>query len=342
MIPNISDIYKEYFSIGSAVGLGETGIGVTDPIDSLSVYPEEILSVFNSFTPENALKAGIIHPEKEIFNFAPVDKLVKYAITHNKELRGHPLIWASQLGEWMKKGSKKEIKQLMEDHIYSVMTRYPEIKVWDVVNEAITDEGKLRGDSLWYRAFGGFTYISMAFEIAHRANPNAKLLYNDYNFVKPQKLDAILRIIDYLKLIEGYHLYGIGIQGHWHVDWPKVEDIQVVFDKLRTLGLKIHITELDICLYKGQGNVATLEYNSFLDTVLAARYVELFTLFKKNADIIENVTFWGIADNHTWLNRFWDYFNHSKEFRQNYPLLFDKNLKPKKAYYALCSIGEYL
>jgi len=221
----------------------------------------------------------------------------------------------------------------MRTHIATVVGRYKgKIRGWDVVNEALNDDGPLR-DSPWRRGIGD-DYIAKAFEFAREADPGAELYYNDYNLAtRPAKRAGAIRIIKELQQ-RGLRIDAVGEQGHWRLESPTTTEIDQTITELRATGVKVMITELDVNLLPpvappvpGQPREpgANPYANGLPDDVqqaLARCYVNAFRVFLKHRDDITRVTFWGVSDGDSWLNR----------GRMNYPLLWDRQRQPKPAF----------
>ena len=215
----------------------------------------------------------------------------------------------------------------MEDHINTVVSRYRgSIYCWDVVNEAVADSGPeiLRQKSPWLEIIGP-EFIARAFEFAHAADPEALLFYNDYNAVQAVKRDKIYQLVKGLQE-KGIPVHGVGIQAHWNIYWPTTAEIREAIEKYASLGLQVHITELDMSVFAFDDRRSDLtEPTPEMITKQAERYEQIFGLFREYADVITNVTLWGAADDVTWLHNF------PVRGRRNWPLLFDMNHKPKPA-----------
>ncbi len=259
-------------------------------------------------------------------------------------ITGHCLIWHSQAPRWFfndssgNQVSPEVLKERMKKHIYTVVGRYKgKIKGWDVVNEAIEDDGSFR-KSKFYQILGE-DYIKYAFQYAHEADPDCELYYNDYSEAIPAKRDGIARMIKNL-LDQGIRVDAIGLQCHSGLDYPNLDDYEKAIQTYASLGIKIMITEMDISVLPtpewGRGaDIATnLAYQEKLnpytkglpDSVRIAfdnRYVDFFKLFLKYDDYISRVTFWGVNDRYSWKNGF------PVRGRTDYPLLFDRNNQPK-------------
>jgi endo-1,4-beta-xylanase len=232
----------------------------------------------------------------------------------------------------------------MRDHIQSVVGRYKgRIHAWDVVNEAIDDDGTLR-KTKWHAIIGD-DYLEKAFQYAHEADPKAELYYNDFNEWHPKKRTAIKKLVRGLKS-KGVRIDGVGLQGHWGLGYPNVGEIETMLDDFHALGVKLMITELDITMLPSAlaHRGADLSANEDLRKKLSPyaeglpeklerqfndRYREIFRVFVKHAEKIDRVTFWGVHDGHSWLN-YWPVAG-----RTDYPLLFDRQLRTKPAFYAV-------
>ena len=322
-LKGLKDYYKDYFPIGVAVAPGSL-TGATSAL---------ILKQFGSLTAENAMKPAPVHPEENRYFWDDADKIVNYATTNGMIMRGHTLCWHQQTPEWMFKDangntvSKEVLLARLKDHITQVVTRYKgKIYAWDVVNEAIDDDdSKFLRETNWYNICGE-EYIAKAFRWAHEADPDAQLFYNDYNTEYPVKRDKVYRLMKQL-LDEGVPVHGVGLQGHWNINYPSEKDLRDAIEKFSSLGLKVQITELDVSVYSWDetdpsDNVFTAER----ELKQAEKYEMIFRVFRDYKNVITGITFWNISDKSSWLDNF------PVKGRKNYPLLFDQNLKPKKAF----------
>ena len=324
----LKDYFAEDFPMGVAVS----------PASLEGKSKELILAEYNSLTPENVMKMGIIHPKKDEFNWAPADKIVAFAQENGLKVRGHALVWHQQTGDWIFKDdkgndvSREVLLDRMKAHIDSVVGRYKgKIYAWDVVNEAIDDNPQnfLR-NSKWLEIIGD-DFLTKAFEFAHAADPNAKLFYNDYNIIIPEKRDRVLKLIDKLKA-EGAPINGIGIQGHWSVFNPSEEELQQALKMYTETGLDVQITELDVSLYKWEKEQRERrpgdsdEFTEERKLAQIEAYQKFFKVFREYRDKLTGITFWNIADRYSWLD------HYPVEGRKNYPLLFDENYQRKQVY----------
>jgi endo-1,4-beta-xylanase len=325
----LKDFYHDYFPIGVAVS----------PRSFEGAEGKLMLKHFNSVTPENAMKPGPIHPEENRYFWKDADAIVDFAQQHNLKVRGHTLCWHQQTADWFFKDSKgnKVTKDILlkrlQDHINTVVGRYKgKIYAWDVVNEAIDDNAEnLLRNSLWYEICGE-DFIVKAFEFAHAADPEAILFYNDYNTERPEKRERIYQLLKKL-IAKKVPIHGVGLQGHWSIYEPSQNELREAIRQFSSLGLKIQITELDVSIYPwekfdrarkdGESDAFTAE----LEQKQIDQYKMFFGVFRENKQVITGITFWNISDRYTWL----DYY--PVRGRKNYPLLFDQQLKPKRAYW---------
>ena len=288
------------------------------------------------------MKCEVIHPEWNVYHFDLADQFVAYGRKHHMFIVGHTLIWHSQLSPFVKNiQSRDSLLQFMTNHINTVAGRYDgKINSWDVVNEALNEDGTLR-NSIFLEKLGE-DYIRIAFELAARAAPGAELYYNDYNIEQPLKRAGVIAMVKKLKA-SGTRIDGIGIQGHWSIKGPSLVDIENSILEYSALGLKVSFTELDLTCLPNPWDLTGADVNQnyenspfmnpyphglpdSLQIKLANCYEGLFKLFIKHKDKIERVTFWGVNDGQSWLN------NWPIKGRTNYPLLFDRNYKPKPAF----------
>ena len=332
----LKDYYKNYFPIGVAVSpkLLE---------DTLSA--NLIRNQFNSLTAENVMKMGPIHPEENRYNWTPADNIVDFAQKNGFLLRGHNLCWHNQTPKWFftqgdsvgnkppEAVTKKVLLARLKQHITDVVTRYKgKIYAWDVVNEAILDGGdKVYRESEFYKIIGE-EYIERAFEYAHAADPQAKLFYNDYNTENALKRERIYQLMKKLK-DKGVPIHGVGLQGHWSIYEPSAAELEASITKFASLGLELQFTEVDVSVYPKQHERSTepfrgiAEYTPDMEQKQTAQYKMLFDIFRKHKDVITSVTFWNLSDKSSWLDNF------PIPKRKDFPLLFDKDFKPKKAFW---------
>jgi endo-1,4-beta-xylanase len=342
---SLAQVSQDDFKIGVALNRSQVAEEIPEATPLIKQH-------FNSITPENLLKWERVHPEPDQYNFGPSDTFVEFGEQNNMFIVGHTLVWHSQVPDWVfesKDGDeigREALLQRMESHINSVAGRYKgRIHGWDVVNEAVLDNGDTR-ESEWYQIIGE-DYVEKAFEYAHTADPEAELYYNDYNLWIPEKREAAIRLVKQLQ-DNNVPIHGIGMQAHLKIDIPSIKMIEESIVAFSELGLKVMITELDVDVLPREDQIDMKlpeegelpeAFNPYTENLpdsiqqkLTNRYVELFELFKKHNDKIDRVTFWGLNDGQTWLNNF------PIRGRTNYPLLFDRDYEPKPALHALMEL----
>jgi endo-1,4-beta-xylanase len=342
-VPSLKDAFRDDFLVGAALNSSQF-TGQNAAAEAL------VVAQFDSTSPENVMKWGLIHPRPGEFDFGPADSYVEFGVKHNMFIVGHNLIWHSQTPLWVFQDDKGEtitreaLLKRMHDHIFAVAGRYKgKIGGWDVVNEALNEDGTLRR-SPWMRIIGE-DYLLHAYQWAHEADPHAQLYYNDYSMENPAKRAGGIALIRKLQS-EGVPIAAVGLQGHYKMDWPAPQEIDDTINAFAALGIKVMITELDIDLLRPankSADVSQMEATSrntadpyakglpdAMQRALANRYAELFKVFMKHHGMITRVTFWGVGDGDSWLNR----------GKSNYPLLFDRNYQPKPAFDAVIATAH--
>lgn len=324
----LKDYYRGYFNMGVAV----------NPQTIKGDESELLLREFNSITPENAMKMAPIHPREDYYFWKDADSMVNFAQRNGLKVRGHALCWHEQAPDWMFKDgqgnlvSKEVLLKRLKDHITTVVSRYKgKIYAWDVLNEVIGDaDDEYTRNSLWQQICGD-EYIAKAFEYAHAADPDALLFYNDYNTERPVKRDKVYKLVKGL-VDAGVPIHGIGLQAHWSIFEPSEKELRDALDMYSSLGLQIHITELDMSVYPWEKNRRQRRPDESdtltpeLEQKQIEQYANVFRVFREYRKHITSVTFWNISDRYSWL----DYY--PVPGRKNYPLLFDTKLQRKKAY----------
>jgi endo-1,4-beta-xylanase len=345
-IATLKSSFLNDFYIGAAVNDGH--IDGTDTL-GINLLKEQ----FNTITPENVMKWMYIHPQRDTFYFDTSDKYVALGNDNNMHVVGHALVWHSQLAEWMNQVKDSvEMATILKEHISTIVKQYKgKIDSWDVVNEALNEDGTLR-ESNFYNVMGD-SYLELAFKEAAKADPDAQLVYNDYNLWKPEKRAGVVRLVKKLQE-SGAKIDGVGMQAHWSLLGPSIEDIEKSIIAYSELGVKVMFTELDVTALPNpwdlDGAAVEQSYEQFegdpvmnpysngmpdsVQTKLAERYEDIFKLFLKHKDKISRVTFWGVQDGQSWLNS-WPING-----RTNHPLLFDRQYLPKKAYEAVIDLKE--
>ncbi len=348
--PALKDVFKEDFFIGAALNVEQ--ITGKEP-DALALVEKH----FNSITPENILKWEEVHPQPERYNFDAPDRYVAFGEKHRMHIIGHTLVWFHQTPDWVfHDGSgrplgREALLQRMKEHIFTVVGRYRgRIHGWDVVNEAVMADGSFR-KSKWFEIIGE-DYVRKAFEFAREADPQAELYYNEYDYEYRPKLEGVIRLVKSLQA-KGVRVDGVGIQGHWFLDFPKINELEAYVQVLADLKVKLMITELDVgvlpfCHFDmPRADISSFDaetrrkYNPYpgglpdaVQQDLAKRYADLFALFRKHRERFSRVTFWGVHDGQSWRN----YLPITG--RTEYPLLFDRRCRAKPALNAIAKVGQ--
>jgi endo-1,4-beta-xylanase len=337
--PGLKDAAPPGMLIG--VALGRTQTSGQDPhVENL--VPRH----FDSLTTENELKWERVHPEPDRYDFGPSDQAVAFGEKHNMAVIGHVLLWHQQTPAWVFAGEvgkpldRETALRRLRAHIQAVAGRYKgRIRGWDVVNEAVNDDGTMR-QTPWLEAIGE-DYVARAFEYAREADPKAELYYNDYSVWKPEKRARILKLVSQLRK-EGLRVDGVGAQGHWLLGDPSLDQIEAMITDIADADFKVLITELDVDplprdprMYGAdlaQKTQMGEETNIFADGLppdkqqeLAEYYGGIFRLFARHRGSIPRVTFWALTDADTWLNGF------PVPGRVNHPMLWDRDGQPKPA-----------
>jgi endo-1,4-beta-xylanase len=336
----LKDAFQGIFRIGAAINQSQ--------FEEKDARGDSVIAAqFNTISPENALKWEAIHPRLDAYNFDPADHYVAFGEKYKMFIVGHNLVWHSQVPRWVFQDDKgapltrDALLERMHDHIRTVVGRYKgRIAGWDVVNEALNEDGTLR-KSPWLNIIGD-DYIAKAFQFAHEADPRAELYYNDYSLENEPKRKGAVELMKKLKA-QSVPITAIGLQGHDKMDWPTAAQQADTIEAFAALGIKVNITELDVDVLPrtAPGNSADVSATSAgsagsnpytaglpdaVQQALARRYAELFNIFVKYRASITRVTFWGVTDADSWLNNF------PIRGRTNYPLLFDREGKSKPAF----------
>ncbi|MBO9566799.1 MAG: endo-1,4-beta-xylanase [Niastella sp.] len=340
-IPSLKETYKADFLIGTALNTGQ--INERDQRAGSLIAQQ-----FNAATPENIMKAQLIHPEWDRYAFDLPDKLIQYGNRNGIVINGHTLIWHSQLPAFARRiQSVDSFRTFFSDHIKTVAGRYKgKVQSWDVVNEALNEDGSMRRSVFLQQLGPGF--VTEAFRLAAEASPGTQLYYNDYNNEQPAKRAGCIQLIKNIQTA-GVRIDGVGIQGHWHVGKVPFKNIEESILQYAALGIKVAFTELDLEVlprnFQGADVNQRMQEGAGIDPYkdalpdsvqlqLAQDYENLFKLFIKHRDKIARVTFWGVTDGDSWLNGW------PVRGRTNYPLLFDRNYQPKPAFYKVIEVGS--
>jgi len=327
-IPSLYQAFAGYFTVGAAIWKG----------DITGAHSELLKKHFNSITAENVMKWQTIEPTEGNFNFAPADALVAFAKANHMRVRGHTLCWHEQVPSWVFRDSagnqmtptpqnKALLLQRLENHIRGVVSHYrDDVYAWDVVNEVIDPrqpDGFRR--SPWF-LIAGTDFIDTAFRVARETAPSARLFINDYETTELPKRKFLYNLVRDLRK-RGVPVDGVGHQMHSNMRAPSAAAIVETVNMFAGLGVDNQITELDVSVYS-DGVSSYPVISSELLQQQARRYGDFFQAFRQLQGKISSVTFWGLADDHTWLK------NHPIR-RLDLPLLFDEKLQAKPAYWAM-------
>lgn len=332
---SLKEAVGDRFLIGTALKVFQSSGRDTNAVNIVKKH-------FNAIVAENCMKMEEVHPEEGKYTFDQADQFVKFGEDNGLTITGHCLIWHSQCPEWFfqeengKEVSPEVLKQRMKDHIYTVAKRYKgKLKGWDVVNEAIIEDGSYR-KSKFYQILGE-EFIPLAFQYAHEADPDAELYYNDYGMDNEGRRNGVVKLIRSLKE-KGLRIDAVGMQGHMGMDYPKIEEFEKSMLAFAAEGVKVMITEWDMSALPTARQSANItdtiafrkSLNPYTETLpdsvsqaWNARMKQFFNLFEKHADIVTRVTAWGVTDGDSWKNDF------PMKGRHDYPLLFDRNYQPK-------------
>lgn len=332
---SLKEAVGDRFLIGTALKVFQSSGRDTNAVNIVKKH-------FNAIVAENCMKMEEVHPEEGKYTFDQADQFVKFGEDNGLTITGHCLIWHSQCPEWFfqdengKEVSPEVLKQRMKDHIYTVAKRYKgKLKGWDVVNEAIIEDGSYR-KSKFYQILGE-EFIPLAFQYAHEADPDAELYYNDYGMDNEGRRNGVVKLIRSLKE-KGLRIGAVGMQGHMGMDYPKIEEFEKSMLAFAAEGVKVMITEWDMSALPTARQSANItdtiafrkSLNPYTETLpdsvsqaWNARMKQFFNLFEKHADIVTRVTAWGVTDGDSWKNDF------PMKGRHDYPLLFDRNYQPK-------------
>lgn len=371
----LKEAYKDHFYIGVAInrtiatGTAVRADNVDRTLDQVKADTAVVLKHYNQIVNENDLKWVMIQPNPgpEGYDFPPADAFVEFGLKNDLYLVGHTLVWHSQVPGWLfqadpfeapdpvdeaaaqgpggrrrrvtysgPRATREQLLERMREHIHTVAGRYKgKIKVWDVVNEALADGGPdVLRSTPWTQIIGP-DFIAKAFEYAHEADPDAILRYNDYGLENPGKRQKLITLIKQLQA-QNVPVHAIGTQTHINVS-TTFETMDRTFAELASLGLPVHITELDVnAAVRGQqttsaditGSAERTQGGvvSEADRRLAEGYTNLFRAIMKHKDSVKMVTFWGVNDAVSWLSR-------------GTPLLFDGDNRPKPAFDAVIRVA---
>lgn len=334
-VPSLARVYEPFFPIGAAVERR-----------NLDTHGELLREQVNGLVCENAMKWERIHPfsgdGEASYRFSDADAIVAFAAANGMRMRGHTLLWHKQCPAWVFEvpagvDPAAVVLGRLRGHVRTLLERYRgTVACWDVANEAIADDGGWRADSGWHRASGADAdgipeYLVQVFRFAREADPSARLFYNDYGIESGPKLQRALRLVNSLRDLG--LLDGVGIQGHWSIHAPEPRLVGDAIARFSALGVAVEVTELDLSVYRWGDASSFPRLAPEIERAQAARYGALFRVFREQAAAgrLQAVTFWGIADDSTWLDEF------PVPGRKNWPLLFDSAHRPKEAFRSVAS-----
>jgi endo-1,4-beta-xylanase len=325
-LPRLFEVYADYFLFGTAVV----------PRDMRGTRLEFIRHHFNAVTAGNDMKPDALQPRPDVFTFDVADAMVLETLDSGMYMIGHTLAWHSQSPDWMNPQgiSREDAIANLENHITEVVTRYKgQVIVWDVVNEAFPSSVPIgQNPSDWrshlrqtpWLAAIGYEYIEIAFRAAHAADPNAILIYNDYNLDNIGKREAVFHMIQEL-LENGVPIHGVGMQGHYNLR-TNPQHVENSIKRFAELGIYVSITELDITAQGALGHEVMPELHEMQQAIL---YAQLFQIFRRHSDVIHRVTLWGLCDATSWR-------------ADRFPLPFNRDLSAKLAFHAIIDPDGFL
>ena len=281
-------------------------------------YVRTLLREFNAVTPENAMKWGPVHPAAHDWAFEPADRIVDFATTHGLQVHGHALVWHRQLPGWISSTlTRPQLTRALARHVETLVGRYRgRVVAWDVVNEAVGARGRLRR-TVFLRALGP-GYLAEAFHLAHAADPDARLYYNDHEAeAGGAKSDAVYALVRGL-LDQGVPIHGVGLQMHLRATHaPRPDAIRTNVARLAALGLEVRISEMDVRIRRvRRPDPLAVQRAVYHDAIAACAGSPAFA----------GLTVWGVSDAHSWIDA---------RFGEDDPLLFDAGYTAKPAYFGV-------
>jgi GH35 family endo-1,4-beta-xylanase len=302
-------------ALGAAAGSNDSSVVMNEP-----EYTQTLAREFDYLTPENDLKWGLVHPQANTWSFDRADTLIDFAESHGMRVKGHALLWHQQLPSYVSSGmTAAQLGAAVDEHIATLVGRYRgRIAAWDVVNEAVRDNGTGLRPTVFLNTLGP-GYIAEAFRRAHEADPEAQLIYNDYGAetINPKSNFIYAMVQDLLQ--QGVPIHGVGLQAHLSagfVNPTTTASIQANIQRFADLGLRVNLSEMDLRISPLPGDLASrlaVQRQAYHDVVAACLAVSG----------CDAVTFWGFTDKYSWIDSF---------FGPDDPLLFDELYAPKPAY----------
>lgn len=336
--PILKEAFQEKFLLGTALNVNHLA-GTDERAAKLTAKQ------FNSIVAENCMKSEEIQPQEGVFAFADADQFVDFGVANKMFVVGHCLVWHSQAPAWFfvdaqgAEVSREVLIERMRTHIFTVVEHFKgRVQGWDVLNEALNDDGTLRNSK--FLQIIGEEYIELAFRFAQEADPNVALYYNDYSMFKPEKVAGAIRIVKNLQA-KGIRIDAVGMQCHYMLEGPPASEVETSILALAETGCQVMITELDVSVlpfprnlggganisdnaqYQEELNPYTAGVPAPVEAAWEALYTDYFKVFLKHSDKISRVTFWGVGDGDSWKN------DWPIKGRTDYPLFFDRNYQAK-------------
>jgi len=304
---------RRNFYIGAAIDRGFRFTGTEG-----TTFTNTFTRQFNMLVAENDMKHASLHPAQNTYRFTSADSLVAFADANNMKVRGHVLVFHNQNASWLTSGTwtPAQAKQLMIDHITQVVTHFRgKVMEWDVVNEILADNGTLRAG--WYLNNIGADYIADAFRAARAADPTVGLFYNDYNIegISPKSDSAYKLVADLVA--KGVPITGVGFESHF-IAGQMPQNVDANMQRFAALGLKVHITELDI-------RVPTPSTSASL-TTQAQNYRDYLAACMR-FPACDVAVLWGFTDKESWIPSTFPGFGDA--------LIFDAAYQPKASFFSL-------
>ncbi|MFB6136334.1 MAG: endo-1,4-beta-xylanase [Halobacteriaceae archaeon] len=286
-------------------------------------YQDALREHYNAVTCEGEMKMGALRPSRHAFDFEAADNVVAFAEENDMTVRGHTLVWHMSNPDWLTPWTHTgaQLRDILREHVHTVAGRYRgQVAAWDVVNEAVDDDGTMR-ESFWFRKLGA-SYLDRAFQWAHEVAPDADLYYNDYGADGlGEKSDAVYDLVEGM-VDRGVPIDGVGLQMHALGERPDPDDVAANVERLRDLGLKVQVTEMDVAFSRDTpAEEARRKQTRY--------YGDLASAVREAG--AEALVVWGADDGHSWVRNWRDL---PDRFRGD-PLLLDENYEPKPAYDAV-------
>lgn len=333
--PALKDVFKDNFMIGSAINQYQVEGSDTAAMNLVKKH-------FNTVVAENVMKSEVINPQKGVYDWKLADEFVDWGNENDMFVVGHCLIWHSQLAKWFAYDdegnlvSADTLRQRMHDYITTVVSRYKgKVKGWDVVNEAVLEDGSYR-NSPFYQVLGE-EYIPLAFLYANEADPDAQLYINDFGMNHPAKRAKYVEIVNNLKR-QGLRVDAIGMQAHMGMDYPDFDEFEKSIEAFASTGSNVMITEWEMSalptITESADVSASMDLEkkmnpypdglpSEVDSIWNQRMSTVLDILLRHSDSISRVNFWGVTDGDSWKN------NWPMQGRKEYPLLFDRDYQMK-------------